>query len=268
MRYIYLDEAGTSAKEPVSVVVGIIVRTDEHWNTAQQELDRVLKAVPDRYRDGFVFHAKSIWGSKRLREGWSKDDRLRLIADVAMIPAKLGLSIALGKTNRVGPSQEIVDRFELRGQFSPAEFDHLMAFLMCVQHADGYLRERGEPHEIATLIAEDMPEMRTRLRRGFELAKSPMMARHEFDQGDEPFQGITKIKDGIQFATKTQAPLLQIADACAFSLRRFFAGQNHGEALVRSMGLALDPADWGGQASSALFTSDPLLRQSRLATGG
>ena len=34
MYYIYLDEAGTSAPEPITVVVGVLIHADRHWRGA------------------------------------------------------------------------------------------------------------------------------------------------------------------------------------------------------------------------------------------
>ena len=43
MRHIFLDEAGISANEPVSVVVGVIVSPDEHWKLLEEYLSEVAK---------------------------------------------------------------------------------------------------------------------------------------------------------------------------------------------------------------------------------
>src|ERR1700730_8168636 len=55
LRYIFVDEAGTSARERISVVVGIIANADEHVMSAEALALEVLRGVPVKFRDGFKF---------------------------------------------------------------------------------------------------------------------------------------------------------------------------------------------------------------------
>lgn len=105
VRFIYLDEAGISAHEPVTVVAGIIVHADTEWRLAEQGMNEVLEAVPERYRDGFIFHATSIWSDPKLREGWSKDDRLGLLHAMMALPRKLNIPITLGMVSEESKEQ-------------------------------------------------------------------------------------------------------------------------------------------------------------------
>lgn len=124
VRYIYIDEAGTSAKEPVSVVVGVIINADTQWRLAERELNNVFdRFVPSQFRENFVFHAKEIWGSPKYRDGWPIEKRLKFLRRVMKIPRNLRVPIALG----------IQRRGSIQG---PPEMDHLMAFAMCVGRAD------------------------------------------------------------------------------------------------------------------------------------
>jgi hypothetical protein len=262
-----MDEAGTSAGEPVTVVVGVITKPDEYWRAVHKEIIRLKNTVPEHYRSGFVFHAKTVWGDPSLREGWSKEDRLKLIADFASIPLRLGLTIALGKVRRDSDDTDVLSQMGLDRQFSLAQWHHLMAFVLCIQKVDGYLRERCAEDEIATLIAEDVPDMRRHLCTMFDIVKrqyAPLAAPGLVS--GRLHQGVSRIQDSINFAEKTQAPLLQVADACAFSFRRFFAGQSHGEELIAAMGLSLDRQEWSGPASGGLFSKDPILRRSLYPT--
>ncbi|MEF3366790.1 DUF3800 domain-containing protein [Methylocystis sp. 9N] len=260
MRYIYLDEAGTSAREPVTVVVGVITKPDDHWAAVRKEISDLVTTVPERYRQNFHFHAKSIWGDKKYREDWAIEDRLKLIAAFAAIPVKFGLSIALGKIRRDAGDQDIIDQVGLNGHFSLSQWHHARAFMQCALQADAYLRERCDKEEIATLIAEDVPDMRSKLRGMFEITKTLYVPPHLLEINGRYRQGISQIQDGVQFAEKSQAPILQVADACAFCFRRFFSEQSYGEELTRSMGVQLNLSEWSGPCSSAIFTKDPIKR--------
>lgn len=272
MRYIYVDEAGTSANEPVSVVVGIITKPDADLLAVRKEMRLLLELVPSQHRNGFHFHAKDVWGHPRYREGWSKMDRLKLISRFAQLPVKLGLAISVGKVRRDAPWPPKGFEKQHPSKMTQAQWHHALAFSDCAVQADTYLRERCEEGEIATLIAEDIPEMRRNLRTIFEVAKIlyfPLSAEFLRPTIDEkktgrivqrPIGGISRIQDGVQFAEKRQAPLLQIADACAFSLRRFFSQQEYGVELVQAMGLQLNIEDWLGPQSSQIFCHEPILR--------
>ena len=52
MRNIYIDEAGTSAPEPVSIVAAIIVNPDNDWNMSlgviSQEDKLIITPPPNR----------------------------------------------------------------------------------------------------------------------------------------------------------------------------------------------------------------------------
>lgn len=275
MRYIYVDEAGTSAKEPVVVVVGIITKPDAVLLTVREEMQTLLELVPSQYRRGFHFHAKSIWGDPRYRDGWSKEERLNFIGLFAQLPVKLGLAIAVGKVRRDAPWPPEGIEGTHPSKMTRSQWHHALAFSECAVEADAYLRERCEEDEVGTMIAEDVPEMRKNIRLVFEASKdmffppNPELMRPTLEEirsgqiAQNPPSGITRIQDGVQFAEKSQAPLLQIADACAFSFRRFFSGQEFGAELMAYMGLELDIEDWMGPQSSSIICHEPILRHDR-----
>lgn len=69
LRYIYIDEAGTSAKEPVTVVAGVIVDADTQYVAAEQKVASLLETVPAQHRNAaFPPHAKAIFQARRICE--------------------------------------------------------------------------------------------------------------------------------------------------------------------------------------------------------
>lgn len=269
MRYIYVDEAGTSANEPVTVVVGVIFDADREWNQADRMIAEILTRVPPQFRKNFVFHAKSVWGDPKYRYGWDREDRFDLIKSMCQVPRRLGAPIAVGKIRREAGGQDVLENFEL--PMTSAEWHHYRAFAACLVRADAYVREWCGADEVATVIAEDIPSMKTRLRESFKVAKvfeipdyilEKRLTKEEKKLGIRKQRAvwrIERIKDGVHFAGKLDAPLLQIADACAFAFRRFFAGQSEGQKLVDSMlGATMVSEDWAGPESHALFRPIPL----------
>lgn len=266
VRNIYIDEAGTSAREKVSVVVGIIIQPDAHWLALNSALLELLSFVPPQHQENFVFHAKSIWGDKKLRGGWSMDQRLELLHNVMALPHKYGAGVVMGMVRRSAEIPPIpLKRFD-GNSIDAAKLHHVTAFEMCVTKADEYIRDYCEPGELGTIIAEDAPEMRSLIRSAVDfrkknpvkmplwMLKSPRDGMvHSTRFGERVFE-ITRIIEQVNFVPKESSPIVQIADACAFGFRRFLADQSHGHSFVRSIvGYDLDIRDWSGSASLAKF---------------
>ncbi|MDE5446607.1 DUF3800 domain-containing protein [Bradyrhizobium sp. CSA207] len=262
MRYIYLDEAGTSAKEPVSVVVGVIIHADHQYVVAEDRLREVFQSVPEQFREGFIFHAKSIWSDRAYRNVWSFEDRLNFLKEVMAIPRKIGIPIALGIVRR--------DSSVPAGVQSKEKFQHVMAFFYCIGRADKYIRDHAHRSEVATVVAEDVDGVKEHLRAMVKLLKDPEFSASmtlSQDQvhltAEERWRGVylqehvnkvERIRDTVHFVSKQDGPLLQLADACAFAFRRYFSEQKHGDEFVRAvLGTDLIKEDWTGPASGGLF---------------
>lgn len=244
MRYIFVDEAGTSAKEPVTVVVGIIADADKHLDIADKMVGEILAGVPECFRSGFVFHATRVFGDKAYQSQWSMNDRLLLLQAMMSVPRRVGMAITLSATWR-----DAVDhREKAKGTgLSPHQFEHIMTFGQCLAVADRNIRRYAGPTETASVVAEDIPEMRRHLKaivRGLKRSPihlGPDMLRQtpqDIEAGYCTQSGdlrITRIRNSINFVEKPEDPLVQVADACAYGFRRFFAQEKFGDLFVRSI---------------------------------
>lgn len=262
--YIYSDEAGTSFPEPVTVVVGIIVHADNNWLTALHELQMAInKHVPDYIKEDFFFHAKDIWsGYRDYDRVWPRSARAKFIGAVAAIPRKLKMAIAIGKVRRdfdfpIDPKL-----------VSLSDFHHSMAFAGCMGRANKYVRDWGMPNEVATVVAEGVPKKQKTLKAMFRVQPNvPMTNQYVIPTYQDKAAGkilqtnsgpIDRIIDTIHFVEKREAPLLQIADACAFSFRRYFADQEYGcDLLFDMLGEGLVWSDWQGPMSEVVFSFNP-----------
>jgi hypothetical protein len=262
--YVYVDEAGTSAPEPVTVVVGVIIHADRDWRRVERRLASILdQYVPASRRSGFTFHAKAIWGNPKCRDGWPVEDRIALIGAVAAIARNLGLAISLGRVRRDAQAPPP----------PPAthDFHHFLAFSFCMIRADKYVRDWSGPEEVATVVAEDVPKKRHFLRRAVEWGRAieitPAAPEYIRLTAEEQRKGvilqtgsgkIDRIIDTVHFTEKAHAPLLQVADACAFVFRRYFSQQEYGEHWLKEMlGAPLEWKDWQGPASNITFSFNP-----------
>jgi hypothetical protein len=240
VRFIYMDEAGTSAKEPVSVVVGLVVHGDTQLNHTAQLIHEARQAIPDKYRENFISHAKSVWSDKKYRDVWSQEDRTAFLCRMMSIPYHARLAIAYAAVKRNGPP-----RFGNINGVRKFEGDHMTAFGLCLAMADFHMRKHC-PSENAVVVAEDVTEMRSHLRTSVNYFKN-----NPFDTsllpekyrmfGTEPILAedriltITKIIDNVHFSAKNEALLLQVADACAFGIRKFFTGDKMAEVFSQAI---------------------------------
>lgn len=259
MYIIYTDEAGTADNEPVTVVASYNVEESKIRAALRLIGELFDEYVPPQHRAEFAFHAYRVWGDKRYREDWPMHRRVEFIGAMASVPRLLGGAITLSDKRREGRSKGLPDI-----GMKASEFDHFSAFLRMVGRADKYVRDWGGPESLAIVVAEDVPEKRRIIKLAFEIA--------QVEPGDLPLDGpffrptaaeraagvfrqtnsgrAERVIDTVHFATRDHAPLLQVADACAFVFRRFLNSQSHGADWMLAMLDHIPPIDdWAGPAS-------------------
>jgi hypothetical protein len=264
LRFIHVDEAGTSEREPVSVVVGIIVDADKQLLLAERAVEELLLSVPAEFRDGFVFHAKTLWGSERYRKRWAFADRYGLLRRMMALPRRLQLPISIGIVRRTS------GRAGIKKSITTAQYHRFQAFSYCMAAADKYIRDHPGLSEVATVIAEDAPGMQKFLKAAVRLwrdnptilpPKHVIPTEHEETQGfveQESDYRVSRIRSTILFVTKGEDPLTQFADACAFGFRRFFAEEEFGEKFAEAILGKVPPlADYRGLSSQQTFRWHP-----------
>jgi hypothetical protein len=260
MRFVYMDEAGTSEHEPVTVVVALIVNADEQLMMAEKAIDEALGAVPEKYREGFAFHAKDVWGNTAYREDWPLASRMHLLHTMMRLPRRLRIPVAMSMIRRSSePIQPLLDM-----GLTLAQSQHVMAFIYCIGQADRYIREHADLKEIGSIIAEDVPEIRKHLKlapKAVKIMNAPIgtviPTAKEREQGFVTQRAelrVTRIRNSVHFVKKGDDPLLQLSDACAFGLRRLFSEQDFGKEFGMSIkGVETNLEDFSGPASLDLF---------------
>lgn len=244
MRYIFVDEAGTSAHEPVTVVVGIIANADRHVMAAEQLVNEILGSVPSRHKQNFTFHATKVFGHKPYQADWLLNDRLHLLESMMAVPRRIGMALTASATwrNAVDHSDSATSL-----KLSQSQFEHVMTFSNCLTVADRNIRRHAHPSEVATVVAEDIPEMRKFLKvipkmyrdHPFHFAPEHLRetpqdkeAGHCTQRGE---MRIARIRNSVHFVEKAEDPLVQVADACAYGLRRYFAKEKFGDLFARAV---------------------------------
>lgn len=246
------------------MVVGIIVNADTQWRPTEDAVKKILESVHDDFKRNFIFHAKTIWGSKKYQYRWSIQDRLALLHQMMSVPKQLKLPISLGIAHR-NAALPINYRDDYPLRMPKEQFQHVLAFSMCVSLADKYLRRCADQIEVATIVAEDVPSMRRFLRATLELARGEpilnealvRLTRDENIDLSDPKWSISRIVDTVHFVEKSHGPLLQVADACAYGFRRLFAKQTRGDEFSESiLGGVLDIDDFSYFCCGQVFCPD------------
>jgi hypothetical protein len=251
MRFIYTDEAGTGANEPVTVVAGLIVNADTQWAPTMERIFEALKTVPEKLQDEFIFHATEVWSAK-YRADWSMDGRLEFLKRMMGIPRESGLAIAYGAFFRDGAINPDVNLTELK--LRPEQYQHMHAFEACMASADDYIRNFAASNELAAIVAEDIPEMRKRLREATiqlrtgrlminsAIVTNALQGKAVSTQQRPVALQIRRVIDDIHFAPKDGAMILWLADAVAYGLRRHYAELPLGLDLAKAIiGPSFDP---------------------------
>ena len=245
VRFIYIDEAGISAKEPATVVVGVIVHADTQWRIGERLMRQVLDTVPAKFRPGFVSHAKAIWGDPKYRADWDYQARFTFLCRMMAIPITAGLTVSWAVVSR-----DAIVPGALYG-WRKEQVQHAEAFQLCAATADKFVRDYCGADELATLVAEDSPDVRTLLRSAVAILRTRpevipienvIVSELEGKGSHQPIElKVQRIVDTVHYAAKRQAIFLQIADACAFAIRRHVAGQSCGDDFVKAMCGGIDP---------------------------
>jgi hypothetical protein len=92
---------------------------------------------------------------------------------------------------------------------------------------------KTEPDECAVLIAENNNEVRAAAKSMHRLATDPRSAGLSIVKDNT--LPLKRIRDTVHFAEKDEAPMLQLADVCAYTLSRFAKGAAHSAELLRRL---------------------------------
>jgi hypothetical protein len=264
VRLIYVDEAGTSGSphEPVAVVVGVLVDGDTQFKPVAQEIySTFLKWVPKDLQGSYIFHATDVFSGRKHKD-WPLETRIGLLKDMMSLPMRMYLPMVVGTVRKVSPVSP-----DITQGLSETEFFHMQAFAACLEAAGMYFRKFAAS-EAGVIVAEDLPKMPEKLKRVLQFIKrhpTRIQHDHQISEGipegwadPDPQLGVRQILDTVHFAQKPEALMLQLADACAFGIRRCASRQEFGMECLQSILGPMDMLDDYAQAiATAHVTSTP-----------
>jgi hypothetical protein len=262
LRFIYLDEAGTSdaLTSTVRIVAGVVVEADSQIRKMESELKLLKKMTPIGQAEDLFVHAKEIMNNKRWDSVWPLPDRTNFLVEVMKIPRRVGAAVVYGIARR----SEEVD-FQPPEGWNRSEYEHFLALSQCIAEADEYVRKYAAATEVASLIYEDFPERRRHIRTSLDIARrlkkirsldGRVLTAREATWVPHTVMHSNRIRDGVLFQNKRESSFLQFADCCAYGFSRFFEYRKNGERFYEALtGRSVDTiasnirGAWIGRAS-------------------
>jgi hypothetical protein len=232
VRLVYMDEAGVSnpKEEPYLVVSGVILDGDQDWVPVDRHIKHLArKHVPEDDQVGIVFHAMEIFHGERQfpRSQLTREKRWRLLTDLAKTPAKFHLTVVNGFVHRASAAEAIRRAVPGMTEQAIASVIHAQAYVYAANAVDRWM-ERNARSEVAMLVMEKSDRIQQVLKLLHAGFTTDHVDDYWFDQeyrkyfkrlAPEPFK-TRRIIDTVHFAAKEESPLLQIADTCAFLVKR------------------------------------------------
>lgn len=232
VRLVYTDEAGISnpVHEPFMVVASIILNADQDWMAIDRHLKSIMrKRLPEDLRFTGVFHAKDLWhGTKNFhRDEWSLQERMQILGDLSEIPKKFHLTVVHGFVERMSAQAFLAKRYPDTTPLSRATLIHASAFASVAGAVDRWMRHHAS-NEVAMIVAEDAGKIKSAIKDiqdGYRQDSVDEYFNYFEDKGVKNNLFKTKqIIDTVHFASKKASPLLQVADTCAFLIKRQLQG--------------------------------------------
>ena len=222
-RLLYLDEAGTGdpAREPYVVVAGPLVHADSEWKRLEQYLGSLADVhAPAEARDEFVFHATEIFSGGKVfpRDKFPRERRWPILDDLVSIPGKFQLPLVVGFAERAETFPTVSDDIKSEAHLTACLQS---AFMMCMMQVERVMREFMEDEVCMVVMEASKPRLHAAYIAFQHQLKSQDLAKQMPGVDIEGnFLPLRHIIENPNFSPKTDSSPLQVADTCAFAIKR------------------------------------------------
>lgn len=226
MRFCYLDESGVGKKtaEPEVIVAGILLNVDTQYGPLSEYLyDMANNFIGSHRPSDFCFHAKHLFhgGKSYPLDKWSPENRRSILGHLLDIPKLFKLPVFFSRVDRSLVASQDPNRNNAARR--DTETIHASAVLTCCSTVDHWVSTHL-PHERVFFVHEDHPRDKKRVSTGIRVFgdRGAQLASKQHPQLDRLL--LKKLVDEPHYVEKSGSSPLQVADACAFVLRRYFGG--------------------------------------------
>jgi hypothetical protein len=235
VRILYLDESGVGSldKDPALVVAGVLIHADTQWGAIANRLREILlDAVPFGQPTPSCLHAKDMYhGTKEFhRDHWDKDLRFAMLDKVAVLPEEFGLPVVWSMMDR----KAFARKFPALSPEEQTRTAYTVCSVACFMQAELYMRAIESEAEVASIMMEQNAELQRRIPEMFGYLQNPDDT-HELLPGWERVMPIRRLIDAPACQPKTASSILQLADFCAFALKRRVEERSHGTRFTAPM---------------------------------
>lgn len=221
VRVLYMDESGVGniRSDPFVVVAGVIIHADTQWGELARGLDQLLSdATPAGTKKPRFLHAKDIFhGSGEFpRETWSLKRRNALLYATGSLVHEFQLPVVWMGIDRKKWARDFPDdppEHHLRDAYTSAAVG-------CFMQAEKYMRQQDNAAEVCSVVMEQNHELQKRIPEMVAFLRDPADETKNLLPGWESVMPLSKIIDTPACQPKTASSILQLADYCAFSLKR------------------------------------------------
>jgi hypothetical protein len=226
---VYLSDAGTKANEKLTTVAGIVIARDDQWHHAVWHLNWVVnKHVPEKVRaSGMLPRASELWTSK-YDESWQKESRGAYLHDLLYVTENSSLLLAWGM------ARDPTTFFNAPIPLRPEQARHALAFQQCMAQADFGIGVNLPGHTTMMCVCEDNSNREFlqwlaeyNRQNPLVLPASPDLESRAFGvvtRGQAQVFSTRRMIDTVHFAARGSAPLVALADVCAWAIRRYMTG--------------------------------------------
>lgn len=221
VRVLYLDESGIGKlkHDPFVVVAGVIIHADSQWGLLARRLDELLSdATPFGSKRPQFLHAKDIFhGSGEFpRDKWDLKRRNKLLDSVGALVEEFSLPVVWISIDR----KKFSKRFTGLNASEQVRECYTVAAVGCFMQAEMYMRQQHVSGEVCSIVMEENRELQKRIPAMIAFMRNPGDETKNLLDGWERVMPLTKLIDTPACQPKTASSILQLADYCAFSIKR------------------------------------------------
>lgn len=202
------------------MVAAAIINPDRHWHAIVNYYDDLALnwLGPEEFdvdlHGHFVFHALDVWHGSGIfhRQRFSLQERMKIFRQMAQAPDLLAIPISFGIVEKDSLPANLKQGNHTRQK----QTQHGLAFGIAMQGVDLWM-EKNCRGEVCMVTAEDTDTVKKALQVvHFSSQNRGLGYEHE---NVRMFRSRSLV-DSINFADKRFSPIMQMADHCAFIIRR------------------------------------------------
>lgn len=230
MKLVYLDESGTGSVEqnPILVVAGVVIDADRQL----LEVENRLRELADQYvlpeqRRGFVIHMRELAnGGKREINGYRPNSWPSLADAMCEVIRDFHMPVVA----RAIPRARLAAAFPKGNYEKDLRYATTLGAQNCAIDVDESLVQACGSTEVGVLVFESNGQFDRHVLEGVNYL------RFGFGSPDNPeSRSVKRVRLSPLFESKAHAPALQLADFCAYVVRRFLANERNVERWFRRL---------------------------------